>query len=201
MEIRLAHLSITTFCNLACVECCYGMSWRRKEHDTIHRITDALKCFSELHDVTITGGEPTCHPDFQRIATLARQQRGSRLLNLETNCIKLIGERSLYKLFDKITVTRYAHVPTQNESISDLLSFHPHVRIIDSDHIPLTRLSGGSLCGREERVHYSLGRLYGCCIGPGALGSDGVPMCDDWRELLKHTLLPCKTCRFGRQIQ
>lgn len=72
------EVAITGKCNFSCKYC------NRFSSDLdIDKLEDFLKSTTILHHIQITGGEPTIHPEFSRIAKLLR--RYTKVLGLSTN--------------------------------------------------------------------------------------------------------------------
>lgn len=60
------YLRITSKCNMKCGHCCFSCEPGKGEHMTMETFHKALPWLSG-HYFTIGGGEPTIHPDFDRI--------------------------------------------------------------------------------------------------------------------------------------
>ena len=207
MNYRVIHISITSTCNMRCPNCCYGMNWRSHVYSDIELLKSDVAHFKTLQEFTITGGEPTTHPNFGEIVQLLRDELPGLEMRIETNGLLYEKWKSFFQMFDLINVTHYT-----KDSWSGCLDNTRMVEVISKNHksvrvIPIVHLENNKSpklstpCGRHDRPHYSQklqgGLIYGCCIGPGAVGSVGVPVSDKWQEDLSNIILPCSTCVFG----
>jgi hypothetical protein len=152
--------------------------------------------------VCLTGGEPTLHPEFERVAKLAREARGSLHLRLISNGAKLVEKADALKYFDRVdnsifTKDSNAGPPTDLLLPARVLAARPQ-----TDYQPYivvhTRSQGVGACGREKSTVSTMdGRVYGCCVASGIKDAPSTELSPGWEERLRAVPLPCDRCVFG----
>lgn len=202
MTYEVAHFSITSACNMFCPDCCYGMRWRDAKHTPMDELLDDVMFFRDLKEITITGGEPTYHPQFGGIVAEIRQRLPNIELRVETNGLLYNKWPDIFKLFDLINVTHYTAQAwdgclDNTKMVEKIAANHPRVRVMLAKHIPFKPGTGTKPCGRQERPHYSQRHVYGCCLYPGVFGSKGVPVSENWQSELQKMELLCCNCPYG----
>jgi len=89
-----AFIYVTNECQLNCTHCSFQSSpvqpHTRVDEKVILRILDELK---GIRDITLTGGEPTLHPAFEKI--LSKAAENARIVYVMTNGINLVGKDRL----------------------------------------------------------------------------------------------------------
>ena len=81
-------LAITPYCNHRCIMCAFSISAFNENSATLMSTTDWERVLIEMRDVgvlrvTLTGGEPTVHPEFPRIYGFAKKL--GFIVNVKTN--------------------------------------------------------------------------------------------------------------------
>ncbi|MCP4358683.1 MAG: radical SAM protein [Chloroflexi bacterium] len=86
--MRQIYYYITFACNLRCRHCYVGDNLAPHSHAPFHQVTDTLyECYRQgARKVTFLGGEPTLHPRYDDILTVA-SEIGYRQLIVDTNGI------------------------------------------------------------------------------------------------------------------
>jgi len=93
-EAKIAEFALTNICTARCDFCSI---WQQKEKHTVST-EDAVRTISQLYDlgirfITLTGGEPLLHPDFEAIIKeCTRVNMMSSILNADA---RLINEKRL----------------------------------------------------------------------------------------------------------
>ena len=166
------NLLITTHCNLSCPECCYRIPSHEtlpEEHYSWAYFVSAAEHLQGLDTLVVTGGEPTLHPVFDRVAREFRSLFNPQRMILATNGCAL--DPGLVQHFDSIE-----YGPTA--------------------HFPLSRYGGGGLCHRYGIAAVAGGQVWPCCVGPG-LGAKSVALTTNWRDRLPECQVPCPRCCFS----
>jgi len=198
-RIRALNLCVTTFCQLQCIECAVGIPRiRYPEHYSIEYIRHAAACFHGIEHVTITGGEPTMHPDFRRFAPHLREWFGCTSLALETNGFRIAEYKDLLPLFDDILLSHYPQNNREAEFLAKLgLGSRPKVPTL---HVTLSRRARHPrICKRANFAMFVYGRVYPCACIPGGYESLGIPLTPRWREAIARIPLPCGDCWFAEE--
>jgi hypothetical protein len=197
------HLSITTACTMSCPHCVYGMFWRTARHTALEQIKLALDWFEGIGKINLTGGEPTCHPQFNEIAEMVRNRFPSIIFGLETNASLYPKFNAALRFFDSIDATLYGPdawpgCPSNTAKIELLKTDYPALRILKAKHLTFADNRGAHPCGRQARAHWTNGLVYGCCAAPGYKSAIGIDLKTGWHENLKSLRLPCAECVFGQ---
>jgi len=81
-----AYLRVGYACNGRCTFCCAQGGWSRpmRSFDEIKRAIDTMVSEADLESISISGGEPTIHPDLLDIIAYCRQ-KGFRNIHMNTN--------------------------------------------------------------------------------------------------------------------
>jgi hypothetical protein len=206
-EITNINLSLTTFCNMKCPDCCCNITYMRNKDKRFFDgdyLINAARFFYGMDRIHITGGEPTIHPKFQEYAPLLKDLFGCRRLTLETNGWGFMRFPDVFKCFDEIYVSHYtketfASSPDNTEAISFIKNYLPDTtKLIVGEvvHTPRDRRGEGK-CDRgySETVAYSNGKIYGCCVAPGLDVDTGIKITENWRNELPEP--PCNKCFFA----
>jgi len=103
-----AFIYLTNECQLNCLHCSFK-STPRQPHTRVDEklLLSALDELKGIRDITLTGGEPTLHPDFEKILSKAAENAG--IVYVMTNGIGLVGKnrlRCLEKEKDKIGLVK-----------------------------------------------------------------------------------------------
>ena len=199
-------IRVTTACNYSCVECAVDVPRIRPGvHESAAYLAHAGKMLHGIECVRISGGEPTIHPQFRKIAKTFRRVFGCKRLVLETNAAKVEQCADVLDCFDTIVAGYYdpdridgcGH--GNKEQIDWLVEFgKTHgvaVQVGNAVHEPRTN-PGGSMCyrGRMGLISHTRGLLYPCCTGQGVPGATGIELTGNWREEITDIPMPCATC-------
>jgi len=200
MRYQHAALLVTTVCDRRCPECCYRLpqgQLGRPQHYGWPYFVTAARWLHDLDSLTVSGGEPTLHPLFGRIAREFRALFQPRDLHLATNGKRLRYHEALVDYFDRVVCSDYGDPETRAE-LQWVDLHHPGtLEIITSCHTPLRQVGGGRACERNTVAAYANGRLYPCCVAPGIPGAASMAPTDDWRERLAELPLSCAACIFS----
>lgn len=198
---RSLELLVTTHCNRKCPECCY----RIPQHETLpaahydwgyfERAAEHLQRFDTLY---VSGGEPTLHPEFGRIATEFRALFRPTRLVLVTNGYCVVQHKAHMQQFDEVQIVEF---PDDEDTAAAIawLRTHPGPKLVVGpfEHLPLSRPGGNMICHRYGIAAYADGKLFPCCVGPGIQRAGFVELCSDWRVHLRNVTLPCPRCAFS----
>lgn len=214
-KIECVAVSITTYCNMACPDCAFGMpKVKDKQHFPWAYFEEAAEYLRGIRSVGITGGEPTCHPQFAEFAPKFRELFGCEELYLETNGYRVERYSDILECFDRVGITHYsdavyAGCPDNTKQVEFLRSRLKDTGIVlntwDAVHDPWptsARSRRPCVRGRMETISYSDGWLYPCCVGPGIpvpQEEKGIRLCADWRERILDVPLHCDVCAFGEE--
>ncbi len=216
-KIELVAVSITTHCSMACPECAFGAPRVRPEdrrHFPWSYFEEAAEYLRGIRSIGITGGEPTCHPQFAEFAPRFRDLFGCEELYLETNGYRVEDFSETLECFDRVGITHYSDAvyegcPDNTKQVEFLRARLKGTKVVlntwDAVHDPwptTARSRRPCIRGRMETVAYSDGWLYPCCVGPGIPappGEKGIRLGADWRERILDVPLHCDVCAFGEE--
>jgi hypothetical protein len=194
---------VTTYCSRMCPNCCAQIP----THATMPAAHYDWAYFEHiapyLHGVigmAITGGEPTLHPEFPRLAKGFRKLFGLNYFRLDTNGFNVFKYADLMSCFDAIKITDYGE-PVSRGAIDWVNEHCPDKLIVHSgDHTPLTQFGGGKPCRTvAHEAVYANGRLYPCCGAWGIVGAQSLVPVDNWQDLLDDVPRPCAGCVFSQR--
>jgi len=201
-----ANVTVMTGCNRRCPDCCCGdVVLRAKSRvfsaEDIARDVGAL---GDVGHVILTGGEPTLHPDFPRVAEMARNARGGRRMTLVTNGARLVKHAEATRFFDAIRMSVFTDASNAGESTDPNIAEEfrkicpPGVSFEPSVVIHYRTVGGGNPC---ERIYNTVstmdGRAYSCCVASGIDGAQSTDLSSGWEDRLLGVAAPCSTCVFG----
>jgi hypothetical protein len=200
---RTLALLITTVCNRSCPRCCYRIPQRQfgvpRHYDWAY-FERAAQFLHGVDTLNVAGGEPTLHPEFDRVAHEFKAMFKPRALVLVTNGVWADVEATgrLMDCFDQVWVSRERHEAERPGGAwmrTHLpAKYSPLVDVHRSMSIP----GGGGPCDRYWMAAYAAGRLYPCCVGPGLADAATVAPSPAWREELSRLARPCATCAFSQ---
>ncbi len=162
----------------------------------------AAEVLHGIERVIITGGEPTLHPQFNRIAYEFRRMFGCQCLTLNSNGWGF--ERHAEAIAVNFDWTDWSDYGIDKSAgIAAVRSFGGDVRrkdmVSDGAFIPrIRRVSGGKPCTRaifrSGGFAYADGKLWGCSVAPGLEAATGMAASPGWQENLLSHPLPCSDC-------
>lgn len=153
-----AHVEITGRCNERCVHCYQGET--RRDHASRPFLIDVFDQLYELGtvNVTLSGGEPTIHPEFPAVLRAARDH--DVMINVLSNGLRL-GDDALDALAEVdvnvIQISLYSADPSVHDTITGVAGSHAATvrnieRLLERDvpvqiSCPLMRPNHGSYPG------------------------------------------------------
>ena len=208
-EITGLNLAITNYCNLACPDCCCNVPHLPAyEHVTWDYLVSAAPYLGGLHKINITGGEPLLHPHFDAWAPVLKGLFHCELLYIETNAFLAPKHTKALSCFDKIFASRYTAATyaegqtpyaCDNTAVIAWLERQLPERLVVNDMQHKPRSLNRQPCPRAfaPQVAYWFGRVYPCCIGPGAEGSPSVELSPTWKADVATLQPACEGCFFA----
>jgi molybdenum cofactor biosynthesis enzyme MoaA len=208
-EITGINLAITSFCNLACPDCCCDIPYLpERKNVTWDYLTEAARYFRGLYKINLTGGEPFVHPNIDDWAPKLKDLFQCEVLYVETNALVAIKHIEALRSFDRVFVSHYTAATYAKgsayrcdntlviEQLKNLLAERIVVNAVQ--HRPRNPLNHNP-CERAyaPQVAYWFGRLYPCCIGPGARNSPSVGLSPTWKTDVAALLPACAGCFFA----
>lgn len=113
-EIKKAWIIITSDCNNNCL-CCYSDNMCKKnELMSFEKIVKVINFIKKINckRLVLTGGEPTLHPDFDRIVDIAVQK--GFFISIPTNGRNLTNKNSILKNKNKLSLSISVHGSNSN---------------------------------------------------------------------------------------
>ncbi len=218
-KISAIALDITTACNLHCPECCCRVHERPAVHYPYSYFTDLASWIYGIDRVDLTGGEPTCHPQFPLYVPRFKALFGCKQLTLETNGFQCQKYANVLHHFDAIRLSRYednraecdwvlenfpcgGRTYVQNGSTCVEIGVEPDER----KHISRERRGAGGRCmlGTFEFALFTEGKFWPCRLGPAVKGARGIEPCVGWERKILEMEVPCQECWFspgGENVQ
>ena len=221
-QTNTVNLAITTLCTMRCPLCTLDMpvlmQAKQAKHADVQDIERDLKLMAPLRRVHLTGGEPTIHPDFERIVKHAKDWAGCVYLTIETNGARFDRYADLFDaMFDKVFITRYEAGSMYDNSpgnsdiieraaklLGDRLIQEPaavHSRAHEAGPIANPDdVEGEIVCSKAIKpglpCSWFDGLLYSCCVTPGIDKSVGIRVTKDWRQRIVQRARGCALCAF-----
>lgn len=202
------NFTLTTNCNMACPDCCAGITAmpkkNRKFYDWAY-MENAAKYFKGMRRINLTGGEPTIHPKFSEWAPKLKDLFACEVLSVWTNGTMFRKKTEAFKYFDEIHITNYTKEtfegsPDNSEEIDFIKSVYPDKKIshYKAVHIPLEK-RGSKMCfrGKSETVEFVDGFVYPCSSSSGLPTQIKVTLSDNWKEEVLKLYPPCHECLFA----
>ena len=190
------HVWITSVCDRMCGDCCQHLSTRPGEHAAWTSFEYAAR-YLRGQSLCVIGGEPTTHPEFDRIAREFHSLFATDYVELATNGYGVVEHAGSMPYFDYVRLTNYPTPRTQAARAWLEAHMRDRLTIEPPTHIPLSRIGGGRPCIRRNFVAYANGHLYPCCVGPGFDGAESIELGDDWVERIGTVPAPCAQCVFS----
>lgn len=198
LENLHAAVLITTVCNRKCVHCCYRDIVRNKDarHFSTDNVLAEITALSKAGHVGLMGGEPTLHPDIEKIIVEARKIRGKSVLNLVTNGARLLEIADTTQHLDAVLLTVYEKCAEDSKIATEYQKMKPpnvSLQIFIENHAIHT---GKSMpC---PVIQYSIavmnGQVYPCCGSVGIANAESTPLSEGWEERLLSVEAPCERC-------
>ena len=197
IEYIHAQLLVTTLCNRQCRDCCYripGHETLPPQHYDWPYFERAAEYLGNLNYLYVTGGEPTLHPQFVRIAAEFRVLFNPQRMVLATNGAGILQHIDSLDDFDEVRITNFGPPPTP-ETILQVTERYPNKIVVrPGTHYSLEKRGGGYPCERRYIPAYANGRLYPCCVAPGIPDAVSIEPTNDWKLQLAEVPLPCASC-------
>ena len=100
LQLRLLCLELTRQCNLACAHCARGEAQDAViKREYIDRVLDQIDYMDQL---TLTGGEPSLHPDLIEYVVDGIIRRGIRVRNLDMAINGTVRDERIAVSLDKM---------------------------------------------------------------------------------------------------
>jgi hypothetical protein len=163
-------------------------------HISWGEIERTVPYFQDLVDLSLCGGEPLLHPEFDRIAREFREMFDPQNLFVTTNGTAVLEHVAALKMLNFVHVTQF---PGTEETIEELRRRGVLVAEFPGRHIPMSSVGNGEYCHRKDYALYHDGRLWPCCAGLGLKNAESIALCDDWRTRLRDVPIPCEMCPFS----
>jgi len=198
----LPVVSVTNACELRCPIC---FTYNRRDRLYFMRVEEMRRTVNWIVEssgpvdlINVTGGEPTLHPLFPRIAQEFRALFQPRALALATNGAQLVAHGALVPCFDIVKLTDFADGAAPAAK-AWLRANHPRrLRVETAAHRPLRGLGAGARpCGRRSILAVTPDRVWPCCVAPGLPGARSVPLAAGWQAAAARVAPPCGGCPFG----
>ena len=186
------QISITTECNRSCPNCVLKTS-------DVSQVDIELvaKHFQGIKFISITGGEPTTHPEFNNVVIELRMRLQPRVFELQTNGFKVLDYIDVInQVFDRIILTKYSEetypgCPSNETLVLAILQspLKPKIKIHQDIHVPMISNGKQNPCFRyKQGPLYFNDRMYPCCAS--ATIHSGIELEDDWQNQKP----PCEKC-------
>ena len=132
------YINITNRCNVSCPFCCQYSHPQRKSYmpfELFQRIIDEHKNF----EVQFEGGEPTIHPDFNKMVSYCLNHQECNKVIIQSNGIErrllencLINRDYKTKLIFKVSFNEYLHDLGESFKIdSNIKNYHLKLNLMD----------------------------------------------------------------------
>jgi hypothetical protein len=212
---RLA-LPITRNCNRTCPECPARTRKKSPTHVPVAELKRVGKLVGRIGKVEVTGGEPTLHPEFQRISEFMHIWFDCKDIMLLTNAVELASHPEKLPLllnYDWVYATDYTpmfvkrHGGVTNSAAVDKVSEYlarqsktKFWRQIMDSHNPISAppyKGDPSNCPyyHGDMVAYLGGDIYGCCTSwQLPVRGKRIPLTEAWRAHLTEIDIPCEEC-------
>jgi len=193
---------ITDKCNRKCSDCFVS---KTPFELTVSRAVEIAEIIGGVKDLYISGGEPTCHSEFEEIVAQLSMIQHERMI-LATNGYKIMEYVEVLEIFDDIRISNYTETSYRNSSANIFTiekfkkAFKGNARIYVNDKsVMLEPNSNKKPCGRENNGIVALrnDKIYGCCVGAGIDKAKSASFSIDWRDEASKLKLPCKKCVFA----
>ena len=209
-QVNSVNYMITTYCDRLCPQCCCNMPTAKRVHYDVDSVEQAAQHFQGLRWLQVTGGEPSLHPQFQRVSQVFRERYKPKRLTLASNGSNLLSHLQALDLYDEVRIARYdensyAGSEDNEDLIREILRQYdgPARIVIQGQGRPSRHKTGSpdacNPCRRGfiDLVAFQDNRVYACCVACGIPGAGSVPLTPSWREDVLQVPLPCAACVFG----
>lgn len=202
-QALIVNVMVTTACDRRCPSCCCRdvVHGQKARHFTPEGIAADIIALGDVAFVTLTGGEPTTHPEFSAVAQAARKARGQLPLHLVTNGFCLVEKAAAMAAFDVVSLTVFSD-PLDPEIAKTFQTVCPpgvrvHARCVTHRHQAL----GAQPCGRHYRSASVMdGLIYPCCVSCGIAGAEATSLTPGWEVRLLALRPPCGRCVLGAEV-
>lgn len=196
---KCATILITTVCDRSCPECCISPIRKDPHHFPWDYFEQAAEHYHGFDTLVVSGGEPTLHPEFERISQSFRALFKVRRLELQSNGARVLEHQDVMGCYDRIKLTCFDRDVFRKIGVLRKLGHSVQKR--PSKHLPFRSVPGHDQpCDRQNIPSYFDGRIYRCCEGPGINGGS-VPLSPSWREEILESPLHCENCLFAGKIR
>ena len=209
-KITAIALDMTTACNLHCPECCCRVHERPAVHYPYSYFSELAGWVYGIDRIDLTGGEPTCHPQFGEFVPRFRKLFGCRQLTLETNGFQCEKYASVLHHFDHIRLSLYGDNKDKADWVMKNFGDRTHVQngsscvsgvveLDDRRHVSRSRRGAGGVCGLGtfEFALFTDGKFWPCRLGPAIPGAVGIEPCASWAQKVLSAEVPCAECFFS----
>lgn len=191
---------ITTLCNRRCPDCVYRIPKNGlgpRAHASWEWFEFLAKWFKGMPLVIVSGGEPTLHPEFDRISREFRKLFQTERLVCTSNGARVLRHADVVDCYDEWRITPYVDVFTQ-DAIEYLRRERPALlQSMPTPRVHMEAVGGGKACVRR-RILIAVGeRLWPCCVGPGLHDAPSTDISEGWEERIQQVPLPCERCPFS----
>lgn len=199
--IHTVNLEFTTHCNKRCPDCCAGIGINRTlRHHPWEYFEEAARWIRGVQRIHLTGGEPTCHPQFAEYVPKLRDLFECETLTLVTNGYRVAQYEDL--IVDTFDWVNWSDYEDRREALESLRKRMPvnvkHEGVNGSLFVPRAVGGGGKPCSRACWISYGCayadGKFWGCSVAPGLTNAVPLEPSEDWSERLLVAPLPCSKC-------
>lgn len=197
-----AAVMTTTVCNKHCPLCSHRdvVNSANAQHFPADEVIEDVRGLHNVNNVCLTGGEPTLHPDIERILALSREVRGTAQLDIITNGVNLLKIAAATKYADVVRLSIFWNTVEESNRIAD------EYQKVKPANVTLCRtpVTHGHTGSGQFPCHLLLdtigvmrGRVYTCCGGSGVVGAQSTELSVGWEKRLLSVEAPCEGCFAG----
>jgi len=206
--ITTINFAITTACNRRCPDCCAGVGRVQTWSATREYLDRWAPLFRGVEVINVYGGEPTCHPFFDRITERLMVEFPDSRVILSTNGDRWSEHVAVIDRYEHIVVSHYGEwtyegCPDNTVEVQGLARcFGSRVKVEKMVHRkPDLSKSGPCSALHTGALEFRAGVLYPCCTGSGTLNPTGIVPGEDWREKILESVPDCAGCPFATGIK
>ncbi len=202
LKCTTAGVIITTICNRRCPLCCNRdiVNNNVAHHFPVDEVVEDIRGLHRVGTVCLSGGEPTLHPEIERILALGREARGSSRFEVVTNGANLLKIAPATKYVDIIHLTIFSDSVVESNALAEE---YRKVKPTNVElHLPFVRhchTGGGPFpcLLLLDTLSVREGRVYTCCAGSGIMGAQSTELSVGWERRLLSVEAPCEGCFNG----